>query len=164
MNKYKMIKLEDGTWKHEHRAVMEAHLGRRLLSRELVHHKNGNKADNRLENLEVMSLSDHTRHHVTKEQIEKIAFCDKAHGEEHVRAKLNEKQVLEIVARRAKDEGLESIAKDYPVSYIAIANICNGFSWKHVTQKNFKKVEIIVPGARTMNRRNRRKLFYNLIG
>lgn len=47
----------DGRSIFEHRFVMEQHLNRQLLRSETVHHINGNRADNRLENLELWSSS-----------------------------------------------------------------------------------------------------------
>ena len=55
-NGYKRLTI-NGATVLEHRWVMEQHLGRALWSDENVHHINGDRQDNRLENLELWSTS-----------------------------------------------------------------------------------------------------------
>lgn len=47
----------------QHRSIMEKKIGRYLLENEVVHHINRIRNDNRVENLIVMTNSEHTRYH-----------------------------------------------------------------------------------------------------
>jgi endogenous inhibitor of DNA gyrase (YacG/DUF329 family) len=54
------VKAMKGGWVFEHRLLMERHLNRSLAQDEHVHHINGVKDDNRLENLVVLGHSEHS--------------------------------------------------------------------------------------------------------
>jgi hypothetical protein len=51
----------DGKQIRVHRHIMERHLGRKLSPNEHVHHINGNSLDNHLNNLEVLTNSEHQK-------------------------------------------------------------------------------------------------------
>jgi hypothetical protein len=56
----------------EHRAIFENSIGRILLADEVIHHKNKNKKDNDIENLELTTNVEHSILH-GKEKLRKIA-------------------------------------------------------------------------------------------
>ena len=101
-----------------HRLVAEAFI-RPLRTKEHVHHKDGDKANNRLENLEILSEHDHRSLH--------------AQGEGCTRSKLKEKDVREIRQLLKDGFGAAEISFVYDVWPQTVYRIRRGACWAYLT-------------------------------
>lgn len=100
-----------GGYVNQSRLVMENILGRILTPEEIVHHKNKVRDDNRPENLEVMSNSQHMKHHQSNvsdkiRELRRIASTGRVQSpetrEKHRIAMLGKKKTPEHVANMVK--------------------------------------------------------------
>ena len=132
---YKAIKV-NGVKYDEHRFLMEQYLGRKLTFNEVVHHSNGDKSDNRMENLELRQRSEHSREHMTghvvSEATRKI-LAEKSRGRANTACrKFSPEQVREIRERVASGEGVRAVGRAYGVNHAVIQSIVSGKTYADV--------------------------------
>lgn len=60
---YIMVKIARNKWNKRCRVVIEKELGIKLTHKDIVHHINEIKTDDRIENLEITTRAEHCRHH-----------------------------------------------------------------------------------------------------
>lgn len=92
---YIMVRVGTDKYELEHRVVMANHIGRDLLPNEQVHHINHQRNDNRIENLELTTISDHIKdHHAPKKDLStwtvvECLNCGKAFAERKRKVETN---------------------------------------------------------------------------
>lgn len=122
-----LSKLDAGKCFRVHRLVAEAFIGPSPQDRPCINHKDGNKLNNAVENLEWCSSGENTRH------AHKSGLVRKRLGEEGTRAKLTNEQVREI--RRLYAERIvphKEIAARFGIGWKYVWEIGSGKGWGHI--------------------------------
>lgn len=116
---------------------MEQHLGRPLKRNEVIHHKDGNKRNNNINNLEVIMLDKHSKLHMTGRKLSdktknKISNGYRVCGQKHYNSKLTEEQVILIRNLLEEGHGVRELGRLFNVGHQNISDIKLGKSWKHL--------------------------------
>lgn len=126
-----VLEFAGSSWVRQHRLVWERKHGP-LGPGDDIHHKNGNKQDNRLSNLEVVTASDHAVQHWRERWADRKPQCTNI---EHLRAEANPKasvtpeQVVEIRQRVAAGEMVKDVASDLGLPIPTVSRIWSGRTW-----------------------------------
>ena len=132
-NGYLNVELHDSPKKFlsigVHRLVAAAFIGPCPKGKN-VNHKDRNRANNRIENLEYLTHRENIKHSYTfKDRLKNVSK-----GAERWNARLNKMSVLSIKKELNSGSSLANIARKYKVHVVTIFDIKHGKTWKHVGQ------------------------------
>jgi len=113
-----------------HRAVWEAFNGP-IPEGLTINHLNGVKTDNRVENLEVCTPSENSKH--AYRVLGVPAANNPSYGSKNGRAKLKEADIPRIIALNKNGTTQREIAKRYGVSRAMVSFIVTGKYWRHIS-------------------------------
>ena len=90
---YIRVWLSDGRVIGEHRFIMEQKIGRKLQPNEIVHHKDGNKKNNHIDNLSIETRSFHSASHQEPGEMISLLcdYCNKPFTREMYRIRTKRK-------------------------------------------------------------------------
>jgi len=136
--RYKQVRVPGG-YRLEHRLVMERHIGRPLLRTEHIHHINEDHLDNRIENLQIVSIAEHNAIHrkgkpLSSELKQKLSLAKlgvQKTTETRMRMrqsklKFSVEQLRDILKQVESGVSKAKIAAAYGVARTTIQNVCRG--------------------------------------
>lgn len=113
------------THKYIHRLVAEVFLSGQSGLKE-VNHKDGNKLNNSVENLEWVTRSENLKHAF------KMGLMKPRPGEDNKNHTLNEEQVKEIRNLRKNNWRVVDIAERFNITPTTVSHVCNRKTWTHI--------------------------------
>ena len=117
---YMWEKDENGKYRQKHRLIVEKFLGRKLSSNQIVHHIDGNKKNNILSNLKVMTREEHSSIHGGKHKNFRKGYSP--HN------KLPKKKVDQLIDLFVIHQNYSKVAKLLNISDMTVRN--------HVSRRN----------------------------
>ena len=114
----------------EHRFVMENHIGRKLNKNEIVHHIDGNKSNNNINNLQIMSEKEHKILHL-KDNFHTLDAIKKKnknlqHRAMYSQRKINDEQLIKMIYDYKNGIKLRQIDRKYNLSNGTFGAIIRG--------------------------------------
>ena len=131
-NGYKEVNLQllnqVGTSRYVHRLIASTWIG--VIPHKLtVNHKDLDKGNNRVDNLEIISQSDNNQHARTFGTFKSSGLI----GSKHPRAKTDEAEVLKIRKEHKTHRSIKQLMHDYPhLPKSTLTKVVYSVSWNHI--------------------------------
>lgn len=109
---------------HAHRLILSTFNPIEGWEKLEVNHKDGNKLNNSLENLEWVTTKENIHH--------AIETGLKQHGEKHGRATMTEEMAIEALQLHKEGKSVAAIARDFGIGRQAVSKLVNGDTWKYL--------------------------------